>query len=272
MRIYQLLMTIFLLLNLNIATAGQVLVLIHGYWSDGSGWRTAGIVSHLQQAGWQDQGHLFPSVALPPTGAAYPSDRHLYTITLPSEAPLPIQAQWLDYFLTGIQKAHTDDEMILVGHSLGGVVARLSMINGQFPIAGLITIASPHLGTDKAEIGKLIADSPLSWVTPLVGLSTINRSRNLYSDVSREYPTTPLFHLNRTPHPKARYISIVRADENNFWTALVPAYSQDMNNVPALHGRALTIPSAGSHYLQPADGIALVNLLASQFPEPETSD
>ncbi len=266
---YKFIITLFLLTFLNIAHAGQVLVLIHGYWSEGMGWRTAGIVPHLQQAGWQDQGHLFPNAALPPTGAAYPSDRHLYTITLPSEAPLPVQAQWLDYFLTGIQRAHTDDKIILIGHSLGGVIARLSMVNNQFPIVGLISIASPHLGTEKAEIGKWVADSPISWITPLIGLDTINRSRDLYWELSREYPATPLFHLNRTAHPKARYISIVRANEDSFWTSLVPAYSQDMNNIPALRSRALTIPTGGGHYLQPADGVMLVNLLAIHFPESE---
>jgi triacylglycerol lipase len=263
MRFYALLLI--LLLNINFAHAQQVLVLVHGYHGDGSGWRITGIVAHLQQVGWQDGGHLFPYHAtLPPPGEQ--SARYLYTISLPSEAPLPVQSDWLDRFLHIIQQRHLEAEFILVGHSLGGVVARLSMVKARFPIIGLVTIASPHLGTDKAEIGRWIADSPLSLITPFIGLGNVNRSRNLFLDLEREYPASPLFNLNRTPHPEAVYISVVRVEEDSFWTAMVPNYSQDMNNIPALRGKAITIRSLGSHYLQPADAPSLASLLTRYFP------
>ena len=89
------------------------------------------------------------------------------------------------------------------------------------------------------------------------GLDTINRSKGLYWDLGREYPTTLLFWLNRQPHPKAFYVSIVRMGGDEW----VPPYSQDMNDVPALHGKAQTVTTGGTHSLHLADGPLLASLL-----------
>jgi pimeloyl-ACP methyl ester carboxylesterase len=250
---------VFSILSLS-SYAGQTLVLIHGYLSDGSGWRPMGIVSALQVAGWQDGGHLLPNIALP-TGVSpnSPTGRYVYTLTLPSEAPLAVQAQRLDFYLRYLQNKHPDNSLILVGHSAGGVVARLVMVRSGIPIKGLITIASPHLGTDKAEWGTLLSNSPFSWISPFLGLGTINRSEGLYRDLVRENPSSLLFWLNRQPHPKAFYVSIIRV-ACDVW---VPTYSQDMNDVIALRGLAITVTSKGGHNLQPADGPLLVSLLES---------
>ena len=237
--------------------AGQTVVFVHGYLADGSDWRFSGIIPALQSAGWLDGGNWFPQGPPPPIPPSQ-SERYVYTVTLPSEAPLPIQAQWLDFYLQPISHRHPHNDLILVGHSAGGVVARLVMVSGKIPIQGLITIASPHLGTDKAEVGAQLSNSPFSWVAPFLGLGTINRSEELYWDLVREYPATPLFWLNRQPHPKnAFYVAIVRVGDDQW----VPPYSQDMNNVPALQGRALTITTVGTHSLHPADGALLVSLL-----------
>jgi len=224
------------------AHAGHTLVLIHGYLGDGSTWQATGIVSALEAAGWQEAGHL---------------ERYVYTVTLPSEAPLAAQAQWLDFYLRQLQKRHPKNSLILVGHSVGGVVARLVMVVSGIPVQGLITIASPHLGTDKAEWGSMLSNSPFSWFAPFFGLDTLNRSKGLYSDLVREHPASLLFWLNRQSHPKAFYASIVRANGDKW----VPAYSQDMNDVPALRGLAMTVTSKGTHSLQVADGPLLISLL-----------
>ncbi len=254
----RLILSFLLIATLSLSSyAGQTLVLIHGYLSDGSGWRPLGIIAALQAAGWQDSGHLFPNASLPGVTPVSPTGRYVYTVTLPSEAPLAVQAQYLDFYLRYLQQKHPDNSLILVGHSAGGVVARLVMVRSGIPIKGLITIASPHLGTETAEWGELLSDSPFRWISPFLGLDTINRSEGLYRDLVRENPSSLLFWLNRQPHPKAFYVSIVRAacDE---W---VPSYSQDMNNVVALRGLAITVTSGGGHSLQPSDGPLLVSLL-----------
>jgi pimeloyl-ACP methyl ester carboxylesterase len=249
------------------AQAGQTLVLVHGYLADGSLWRPSGIVGALQQGGWQDAGHLFPNGTLPGWTAPSLTGRYLYTVTLPSsEAPLMVQTQWLSQYLHFLQAKHPDNSLILVGHSAGGVVARLSMIHSGLAVKGLITISSPHLGTDKAEWAVLASNSPFSWFAPFFGMDTINRSEGLYWDLIRETPSTALFWFNRQPHPQARYISVVRVGKAiGVGDDLVPAYSQDMNHVPALAGRAITVTSIGTHSLQPSDGYLLVSLLKSLF-------
>lgn len=242
--------------------AASTVVLVHGHLADGSSWRFSGIIAALQAAGLPDGGNWFPQG--PPPIPPYKSKRYVYTVTIPSEAPLPVQAQWLDFYLQSIHRRHPDNDLILVGHSAGGVVARLVMVSSDLPIQGLITIASPHLGTDKAERGVQLSNSPWSWVAPFFGLNTINRSEGLYWDLIREYPVTPLFGLNRQPHPEnAFYVSIVRIGDDKW----VPPYSQDMNNVPALQGRTLTITTGGTHSLHPADGPLLVSLL-DRLPNP----
>ncbi len=246
--------------------AGQTLVLIHGYLGTGSAWRTTGIIAQLQQVGWQDNGHLFPEMTY--TRDSDDAEQQLYTLTLPSEAPLPIQTRQLEFYLHWLQQQHPNNDIILVGHSAGGVVARFSMVfNPSLPIIGLITIASPHLGTDKAELAYLLSNSPASWFAPFMGLDTLNRSEDLYRDLIRERPNTALFWLNRQPHPRAHYISIVRVNEGKGFDDLVPNYSQDMNNISALRGQSIVIPTRGSHGLRWSDGALLARLLTLYFPK-----
>jgi pimeloyl-ACP methyl ester carboxylesterase len=236
---------------------GHTTVLIHGYLGDGSAWRPLGIVNELQWAHWEDGGHLFPfgPVSFVPP-MSQNQNRVVYTVTLPSEAPLSYQAAWLEYYLDALQHKHPSNDFILVGHSAGGVVARLTMVRSDFPIKALITIASPNLGTPEAEDALDLSNSPFSWIAPFLGLGTINRSEILYAELVREFPATPLFGINRSQHPDAQYISIIRLRDG-----IVPPYSQDMNNIPALAGKSRVITSVAPHRLIRADGIALAALL-----------
>ena len=78
----------------------------------------------------------------------------------------------------------------------------------------------------------------------------------------RERPGTFLYWLNHQPHPPARYISIVRSSDLS-WVGdlVVPEWSQDLNRVYALRGRALTIPTSGGHGLEAEDGRRLMRIL-----------
>lgn len=177
-----------------------------------------------------------------------------------------VQLRYLEQYLNFIQKQHPYESLILSGHSAGGVLARLYMVrHPDTPIGALITFASPHLGTDRAEIGAMAGNSPLGWVAPLLGGATLNRSQGLYQDLVRERPGSLLFWLNRQEHPSSRYISIVREDEGllGFGDLLVPAWSQDMNQVVALRGRASKIVTPSGHGLSEQDGELLLRILSS---------
>jgi pimeloyl-ACP methyl ester carboxylesterase len=192
-----------------------------------------------------------------------------YTVDLPSEAPVVVQAFQLREMLAAISRTHAEEPVYLVGHSAGGIVARAALVNGDAGnIRALITIASPHLGTVRAEQALDVTDIPFpfSILPDIFGgeiYDTARRSRSLYVDLVRPRPGTLLFWLNSQPHPDIRYFSIVRG--NNavaMGDFLVPGYSQDMNNVPALNGRSVRISIPREHGLDVLDGGMIVNLLS----------
>ncbi len=245
--------------------AAEAMVLLQGYLSDGDPWRRNGVATTIQQAGWQDGGHLSDGPQGvrrngPPARAA----RSFYTVALPTEAPLLVQAAQLERYMGYLLQRHEGESIYLVGHSAGGVLARLYMVqHPQVRISALITIASPHLGTGTAEAGLIAGQSPLGWVAPLMGAQSLNRSQGLYHDLAREQSGNLLFWLNRQPHPESRYLSVVHSGGGPFGMGdlVVPEWSQNMNNVAALRGAAQVVPVSGEHGLNPADGALILDLL-----------
>lgn len=244
----------------------ETLLLIPGYLGSSDSWRSSGVTESLEAAGWQDGGRLTlvwsgVRASRPPP----PGERRFYTLELETEAPLQFQADQLAAYMRFVQRLFPDSPVILAGHSAGGVVARLYMVeHPQAGVAGLITIASPHLGTESAEWGAAAGNSPLGWFAPLVGGAVLTRSQGLFRDLARERPGNLLWWLNRQPHPDATYVSVVRSgghDPLGLGEVLVPVWSQDMNRVPALRGRVRTIAVKGGHGLSPEDGALLVKIL-----------
>lgn len=244
----------------------ETLVLIQGYLGRAENWHDSGITRALEAAGWADGGQLF----LTPRGVQASmgkgvAPKKFFTLDLPTQAPLLIQSRSLEQYLDYLRKLYPDNSLVLVGHSAGGVLGRLYMV--QHPDSGvalLITIASPHRGTESAELGLLAGQSPLAWLGPMIGIDTLNRSQGVYHDLMREQPNNLLGWLNYQPHPPATYISIVHDGDKDMLglgELIVPAWSQDMNLVPALRGRVQTIRRQGGHALNLDDGRALVQLL-----------
>ncbi len=246
----------------------DTLLLVPGYLGSANSWRGTGITYGLQRWGWLDAGHLTTG----PLDVRGPRQliggkKRFYTIDIPTEAPLVVQADLIARYIALAQRRHPKERLIVVGHSAGGVAARLAIVrNGRLKIHALLTIASPHLGSRMADLGSSVANSPLSWFTPFMGASTINRSRTLYRDLGREGPHNILGWLNRTPHPKAVYISVIRTTDGNPADGddISVGWRQDMNMVPALRGRAKTYASLGSHALRPSDA-ALINAIISRL-------
>lgn len=242
--------------------SADTLVLVQGYLGDAGSWRATGIVRVLGDYGWRDAGHMSAragQIIKFPSGQS--GKNRVYTIDLPTEAPITVQSRILARYLLAIANLHKGEPLHVAGHSAGGVVARAAMVtNPALKVATLITIASPNLGTGSAETGLQVSNSPLGWFAPMVGAGTLNRSRALYVELVRERPGTFLGWLNRQRHPETRYISIVRAGGDDW----VPAYSQNLNNVAALAGKARVVVVAGGHGLGFYDGLSIANLLAAK--------
>jgi pimeloyl-ACP methyl ester carboxylesterase len=225
----------------------------------------------LQRHGWRHAGVYVAGptgVYLMPAPAGRTAHSY-YTVDLPSEAPVVVQAFQLREMLNAVQQAHGAEPVYLVGHSAGGIVARAALVNGEVGnVKALITIASPHLGTYRAEQALDATDIPFpfSILTDVFGgnvYDTARRSRGLYVDLVRPRPGTLLFWLNSQPHPEILYFSIVRGQESiAMGDFVVPGYSQDMNNVPVLQGRSQRIPIPRDHGLDVLDGGVIVNLLS----------
>ena len=260
----------FLLMGLLVVLAPQAvladtLLLVPGYLGSAHSWRGNGITFGLQRTGWSDAGHLTTGRlgVMGPNFKAKGTKR-FYTLDIPTEAPIGIQADLIAHYVVLIKKRHKGERIVLAGHSAGGVSSRLAMVRyPRLKVFGLITIASPHLGSRMADLGRSISNSPLSWFAPFMGANTINRSRALYRDLGREGPHNILGWLNRSPHPKARYVSVIRSKNRNpaAGDSISRGWRQDMNMVPALRGRALTFASYGDHALRPSDSILIARIL-----------
>lgn len=248
---------------ISVARADSI-ILVQGYLGNAGSWRASGISWLLQQHGWADGGHMSAS----PYGVmqwqlSRGEANRFYTIDLPTEAPITVQMQFLAGYIQQVMNRHRGEKIIVAGHSAGGVVARATMVSyPQLRVDTLITIASPHLGTGAAEDGLSLSNSPVGFFAPMFGAGTINRSRALYLQLVRERPGTFLGWLNRVKHPKANYVSIVRVDRGGLpgdrW---VPGWSQDMNDVAALHGKAKTLFVPGPHQLTINDGLTILSVL-----------
>lgn len=253
----------------------DVVVLVHGYLSNANTWERSGVNASLRQAGWKYAGNISfsPRGLLEYPGNSDSADKLFYTVNLPYTAPAPIQSSWLKAAIDRISAKHPDEQITVVGHSAGGVVARLMLVQyGAGKVDRLITIAAPHLGTDKAVTAlDAVDDSGMfgiikEWfVREEIGdgmYNTLQFSRGILVNLVPPAPGTLLFWLNAQPHPDIDYVSIIRSGGYTIAGDLaVPPFSQDMNQIPALRGKSKIWLSYQGHELTPMDGKLLAEIL-----------
>ncbi len=247
------------------------MVLIHGYMADGLSWRTTEVTKGLMLAGWKDGGNY----SFNPYGMLTPSNLQVgsnvfFTVDLPSKAPIEVQARILGHYLDHLY-AIRDEPFIFVGHSAGGIVARYYLlIPAHVPASALITISTPHLGTQAANIAFSAGNSPLGIMLDVLGEDDIRDSRGLYTDLRVAKPNTFLYWLNLQAHPRIHYVSIIRTNKTktrpNKIDFIVPPESQNMNNVWALRGQSLVYLTKENHFLSGKDGEFLVDILKRISP------
>jgi triacylglycerol lipase len=251
------------------AVRADVAVLVHGYLGSAASWESSGVNAVLEGHGWQRAGVLIAGpggvTLLPPPVA--PAQHPVYAVELPSLAPMAIQADHLQALLAWVAARHPGAAINLVAHSAGGVVARLVLArNGAPGVARLVTIASPHLGTLRAleALEETHEGGPFGWFKDFFGgglYHTVKDSWGALVDLTPPTPGNLLYWLNQQPHPEIDYHAIVRTGPVGLGDELIPAYSQDLNNVPPLHGKAKVTVTPADHALNPADGVVLAGLL-----------
>lgn len=264
-----------LVLGLSFTARADVLVLVHGWSSSADTWLAHGVVPVLAQHGWHDAG----VVSALPDGIHYLSlpgeraDNRVYRVQLPAEAPLLIQAAHLVAELQFIQQRHPDEAITLAGHSAGGLVARLVAVRQDSPkITRLITIATPNLGTGRAIQGLDVVESQpffcpgpgFAFLKEMIGgddYDYLQVSRGALVDMVPQAPGSLLGWLNHQPHPDIAYHAVIRQPPHRDGDWIAPAFAQDLNQVPALRGRAQVHMTPASHFLNPADGALLAAIL-----------
>ena len=261
----RLFLTLTALFALISAAEAQTLLLIQGYLGSAGSWRFTGVAPVLGMNGWQDAGHL----TLGPSGVmAAPTESNnphrFYTLDLPTEAPIGEQARFLSYYVAWAKAKHKGSPIVLVGHSAGGVAARMYMVMSRdSAVRALVTIASPHLGSGLADVASAISNSPLSMFAPLFGADTLNRSGGLYHDLGQESPGNLVGWLNRQRHPPAYYVSVIRSSDGSPLSGddIAESWRQDLRMVPALQGQAQSYVSPGGHGLRAEDGQTISNIV-----------
>jgi len=251
----------------------DILVEVHGYLGSSLSWERSGINAVLTQDDWQREGTLRSE----PVGIVFRRDQmyfkpkaknSIFNVDLPSQAPLWVQANQLIEMLKWIAKTHPKESIHLVGHSAGGVVARLAVLEPKVTnVKSLITIASPHMGTYRAREALNLRNNvfPIYIVKDfLTGglLSTLSNSQGLLVDLLPPRKGTALAVINSRKHPEIRYVSIVRTLPGGLsGDALVPGLSQNMNSISVLSGRSEVVYTPTQHELALGDGATLLNIL-----------
>ena len=281
-----------LLFGINTACA-DIALLVHGFESNAATWQHSGINAYLHQQGWQFQGVLNDrgnSVVLQPSGLYHSpvvsaSGQKLYSVNLASRAPIAYQSYQLVRMIDWLNRVHPGEPVYLIGHSAGGLVARYTLVRlyqqqkrhqpGQ--VAGLLTIASPHLGTFRAIQAIDAIDEPsfcpgpgwrfLQSVFADDEYDVLRKSQDLLHELYPAQANNLLLWLNRQAHPDIAYFSVVRTNGFVQGDILVPGYSQDMNNVPALHRQSITVNSHNGHFLTPQDALTIHSVLLSLTSE-----
>lgn len=264
-----------LLALLTLPARADLLVLVHGYMSDARTWDVSGVTEVLAAHGWAPSGVLAdtPEGVPRPVVAGAANGNRSFSVEIPAAAPLQVQAMHLARQLAALRQWYPDERLGLAGHSAGGVVARMLVVGGNpFKVDTLITIASPNLGTVRAAQGLDVVDfNPffcpgpgLEFLKSFFGgrdYDYLEYSRGALVDLLPAESGNLLAWLNQQPHADIRYVAIVRGTPYAAGDSIVPAYSQDLNNVPALHGRVTTLFTPAGHGLNPADGQLLADIL-----------
>ena len=261
-------LALFIFLSASSSIQADTLVLLHGYLGSSHEWKHSGIVQQLDEAGWRDAGVL--SIRQERVVTSYEKNnytRRLYSVELESEQSIDDQADQLDQYIEYIRHSHPEQQIILIGHSAGGVVARLYMVkNPNTDLGALVTIASPHLGTEKAKYAQAVSENLLIWAEAFPGVGKFYRSQGLFFDLIPNRSDNLLGWLNYQEHPPARYYSIVREETDSaMQDFIVPSWSQDMNEVYALRGRCNSYQIKSMHSLTYKDGEIVKNILIDLY-------
>ena len=250
-------------------------ILIHGWAANADTWKYSGVQSQMMRHGWSDAGIITVDGAGRAIlfSAENVSDKRFYKVVLPAQLPLLAQAQLLFSQVNLIKQKHPDEKITLVGHSAGGLVARLMLLNRNAPsVNSLVTIATPNLGTSRAIEGLDVIDAKpffcpgpgIDFLKSVFAGDQYQYLRNSRAAVTDMLPVEYgglINWMNQQVHPDIEYHAIIKQIPGENGDGIVTARSQDLGQVAALRGKVKLYPVLSEHALNPADGDLLNTIL-----------
>jgi len=187
----------------NAETIPEVLILVHGFEETGEDWFKREYPQRLEEeGGFVYAGNLSLSAegevkyTKKPKKRLPRDNRWIFTVDLPENATVAIResAEALSAMIPVAKRESGAQKVALVGYSIGGVVCRAYLTSDlyhnerQGEVTRLITISSPHLGTEFAALshlyhglkGDLEAGQIMKGVSKMLGDAEAN------SDASEE--------------------------------------------------------------------------------------
>lgn len=213
------------------ANSHQTIVLVSGVTSENS-WIKTGIATQLNKS------------------------HKVFIPNIPFNLPIQTQSKLLNSYIKDIK-----GDIILVGHSAGGVVARNVVVNGSNDnITHLITIASPHLGSSIASTSTLLNSIPFS---SFISKPLFSDSYYAQAPIQQLMPNSRIItQLNKQEHPNICYSSVIKTGGmiNNSFADIA---SQNMNLIQSIDSDRFF--SKNGHALTPDDYFYIINSIKSCF-------
>lgn len=268
----KLLVTVHLCLAFSAVAQAKTIVLVHGMLSDETEWFKSGVGTALIKSGYSYKGNLPRSnnklIQYQNVSHSLSADQPaFYTIKLDWFLSIEEQSFRLAESINQITE-HRKEDVTLIGHSLGGVVARHYLIeaekrNLKVGVEHLITIASPHLGTPWAWMAWQALQTPAKQLLSPISPIPLSRAEQMLFEIS-SFPQRNLIHrMALEDHPNIRYTSIVHRMDitKGKFDMFVSPDSQNMNKLHALQGKATNYEIAGQHGLSINDAWLIVKIL-----------
>jgi len=215
-------------------TLPHPLVLMHGLGETTERWKS--LEPGFEERGWIAGGVVRAPYAKDQADGLGADADYYYIEINDSNAGLHSQADALAGALEGLAQLTGEDRFVVIGFSLGGVIARAHAVRhpGRHRIVELVTLGSPHQGSDWAYLYELFAPVKEQCATPGTGLEGlllapmclliegfedrlgVRLDAPILRDLAPpEYdaqgrPTNPLADLALAAHPTdVRYVSVV---------------------------------------------------------------
>jgi pimeloyl-ACP methyl ester carboxylesterase len=109
-------------------SSGVPILLVHGFWCNGAVWRAL-------QRDWPEPGRALVAVSLEPSYRSFTR-----------------QLDALGAAVQAVQRASGQSQVLLIGHSMGGLLARAYADRQPQQIRGVVCVAAPHRGTWFGEL------------------------------------------------------------------------------------------------------------------------